>query len=93
MVALLSGVAGTVGATALTVPVAEAVDMSEVEPAGTVEVAGTADAAEVETVGTVEVVEAFGRQFLCAVAGGVACYQVSVACFVVPAPFSGADLS
>lgn len=96
MVALVSGAAGTVAATALTVQAAEAVDMSEVEPAGTVEEAGTGEAVEVEavgTVGTVEVVEAFGRQPLCAVAGGVACYQVSAACFVVPAPFSVADLS
>lgn len=106
MVALVSGAAGTVAATALTV---QAVDMSEVvsaetvvaagtaEVAGTVEVAdveaaGTVEVAEVEVAGTVEVVEAFGRLLLCAMAGGPACSRVSAECFVVPAPFSGAGL-
>lgn len=54
--------------------------------------AGTAEVAEVAAVGSVEVVEAFGRQRLRAMAGGVACSRVSAECFVVPAQFSGAGL-
>lgn len=58
MVALVSGAAGTVAATALTVQDAEAVEMSEVVPAGNAEVAGTAEVAgEEEAVGTAEVAE------------------------------------
>ncbi len=66
--------------------------MSEVAPAETVVAAGTAEVAEVEVVGAVEVVEAFGHQLLCAMAGRIACSQVSAECFVVPAQFSGAGL-
>lgn len=98
MVALVSGAAGTVAATALTVQDAEAVAMSEMAPDGTVvaaetaEVAETVEVAEVEAAGTVEVVEALGRQLLCAAAGGAVCSQVSAECFVAPALFSGAGL-
>lgn len=103
MVALVSGAADTVAATALTVQDAGAVEMSEVVPAETAEVAGTvevADAeavgtvevAEVEAGGTVEVVDAFGHQLLCAMAGEAVCSRVSAECFVVPSPFYGAGL-
>lgn len=98
MVALVSGAAGTVAASALTVQDAEAVAMAEVVPAETVVLAGTdvaagtAEVAVVEAVGTVEVVEALGHQLLCAMEGGIACSQVSAEGFVVPAQFSGAVL-
>lgn len=98
MVALVSGAAGTVAASALTVQDAEAVAMAEVVPAETVVLAetdvaaGTAEVAVAEAVGTVEVVEALGHQLLCAVEGGIACSQVSAEGFVVPAQFSGAVL-
>lgn len=86
MVALVSGTGGTVSETALSVQAAEAVEMSEVVPAGTAEVA------EVGAGGSVEVVEALGHQLLCAVAGGAACSLIFAGCFVVPAPFSGVGL-
>lgn len=92
MAALVSGAAGTVAGTALTVQDAVVVKMSEVVPAGTAEVAGTAEAAEAAVGGTVEVVEAFGRQLRYAMAGGIACSLVSGECFVVPAQFSVAGL-
>lgn len=53
MLALVSGAAGTVDATALTLQAAEA---EEMELAGTVVAAGTAEAAEVAAAGSVEVV-------------------------------------
>lgn len=68
MVALVSGAAGTVAATALTVQGAEAVEMLESMPAGTVEVADTVVAADIvgvaetvvtaDTVGVADTVEA-----------------------------------
>lgn len=92
MVALVSGAAGTVAATALIVQGAEAVEMSEAAPAGTVVAAGTAEVAEVEAAGTVEVVEASGCQLPCALAGGAACFPVFAERFAAQAQFSGAGL-
>lgn len=89
MVALVYGAAGTVAVNAWAVRAAEAVEMFEVVHAGTVAAAGTAEVAELEAVGRVE---ALGRQLLCAMAEGPVCSRVSAACFVVPAPFSGAGL-